>query len=359
MFSVYDIILSFITAFLLTYVVIPAIIRISIRKRLFDVPGERRVHTRIVPNLGGIGIFAGLIFSLLYWTPFQSFSQLQYILCALVLIFLIGAKDDIIPMSPDKKFLGQIAAACILVFKADIRLTSLHGIFGIDQIPDLVSYGLSIFTILVINNGLNLIDGINGLAGSLSLVICTTFGVWFYLTGNHELSVLAFAMSGAVVAFLRYNFSPAKIFMGDTGSLLIGLISSILAIQFIELNSGLKEPFLSFQMYTAPAVAMGILIIPLFDTLRVFTLRFLKGKSPFHPDKTHLHHLLLDLGLSHMKATGILVSVNVVFILFVFLLQRFKIGQNNLILILILLALALLGSFILQQLVNRTKKLSA
>ena len=134
---------------------------------------------------------------------------------------------------------------------------------------------------------------------------------------------------------------------------------TILAIQFIELNGNLKEPFLSFQMYTAPAVAMGILIIPLFDTLRVFTLRFLKGKSPFHPDKTHLHHLLLELGFSHMKATGTLVIVNIAFIAFVFLLQSYSVGQNNLYAILIILALAILGSVILQFFVNKNKEITS
>ena len=352
----YDLILSFITAFLLTVVVIPSIIRISYIKGLYDAPDERRVHKRVVPSLGGVGIFSGLIFSVLFWTPFSSFTNLQYILCALVVIFLIGVKDDIIPLSPDKKMLGQIAAACILVFKADIRLTSLHGLFGIHEIPDIVSYVITIFTILVINNAFNLIDGINGLAGSITVVISITFGTWFYLIGSTELATLSFALCGAVVAFLKYNYSPARIFMGDTGSLILGLISSILAIKFIEVNGSLEAPYSSLKLYAAPAVAMGILIIPLFDTLRVFTLRFLKGKSPFHPDKTHIHHMLLDLEFTHMQATGMLVLINLVFIASVFTIDQ-MISDSFLVMI-VLLGSAMLLSGTLRLVVYVKKKIT-
>ena len=338
----------------MTYIVIPSIIHISYVKKLYDEPGERRVHTKVIPTLGGIGIFAGLIFSLLYWTPFSSFGELQYILCALVLTFLIGAKDDIIPLSPGKKFLGLLIASLILVFKADVRLTSLYGILGIYEIPDYISYGLSLFTILVINNAFNLIDGINGLAGSISLIISSTFGVWFYFAGEHELSVLAFANCGAILAFLKYNFSPARIFMGDTGSLLLGLICSILAIRFIETNGHLNDPYKMFATGFAPAVAVGIMIIPLFDTLRVFTLRFLKGQSPFHPDRTHLHHMLLDLGFTHVLATCTLVLVNVLFILYVFFLQ--KLIPSNLWLMFVLLMSAMMLSGTLRLILHLKNK---
>ncbi len=336
----YDVILSFLTAFFITYLAIPAIINIARVKGLVDEPGERRSHSSSVPTLGGIAIFAGVIFSITFWTPFVVFSELQYILCALIIIFLIGAKDDIVPLSPSKKFLGEILAATILVFRANVKLTSLYGVFGIYDLPIWASLSLSIFTIIVIINAINLIDGINGLSGSVGIVISVSFGWWFYNINSIELAIIAFALAGALVAFLKYNISPAKIFMGDTGALLIGLVCSILAIKFIELNKGLTHPM---AIQSVPAVAIGVMIIPLFDTLRVFAIRISKGKSPFHPDRNHIHHLLLDIGLSHMQATVALVMVNIFFILFAYKLQAI----GSLPLLLIMLALAIVMSSVL------------
>ncbi len=309
----YDIILAFITAFGLTYVAIPSIISIARKKNLVDEPGERRAHHVSTPSLGGIAIFAGVIFSIILWTPFNYFADLQYILCSFIIIFLIGAKDDIDPISPRIKFLAQVFAAFILVFTAKIKITSFYGIFGIEELPMIWSYLFSILTIIVIINAFNLIDGINGLSGSLGALICCTFGTWFLMIDVVELAIVAFATAGAIIAFLYYNVTPAKIFMGDTGSLLLGLVCSILAIEFIEQNRILENS--AYIVKSAPSVAIGILILPLFDTLRVFVLRIMKGRSPFSPDKNHIHHLLLNTGLNHMQSTGVLVFVNVFFIM--------------------------------------------
>lgn len=331
----YDVILSFITAFALTFLAIPSIINIAIKKRLYDEPGDRRSHTISTPSLGGIGIFAGTIFSIIMWTPFNYFGDLQYILCAFIIIFLIGAKDDIEPMNPGRKFLGQIFASAILVFKANVKLTSLYGIFGIYALPEFASIVLSIFTILVIINAFNLIDGINGLSASIGTLISVLLGSWFFLIDRLEIAIVAFALAGSLVACLKYNVSPAKIFMGDTGSLLVGLTCSILAIQFIELHQGLEGS--PYFIRSAPAVAIGIMILPLFDTLRVFTMRALRGRSPFQPDRNHIHHLLIDSGLSHMQATGVLVFVNILFILMAVNLQ----GMGNLYLLLLIFGIAI------------------
>lgn len=340
-YFMYDVILSFITAFALTFLAIPSIISVAIKKGLTDEPGERRAHTTTTPSLGGIGIFAGMIFSIIMWTPFNYFGDLQYILCAFIIIFLIGAKDDIDPMDPGRKFLGQIFAAAILVFKANVKLTSLYGIFGIYEIPAFFSIALSIFTIIVIINAFNLIDGINGLSGSLGTLISVIFGTWFFMIDRLEIAIVAFSLAGALVAFLKYNVSPAKIFMGDTGSLLLGLVCSILTIQFIELQQGLGDS--PYKFLAAPSVAIGILILPLFDTLRVFTMRIIRGRSPFQPDRNHIHHLLLDSGLSHMQATGVLIFVNILFIFMAVKLQ----GIGNLYLLMLIFAIAIVLTSIL------------
>ena len=342
----YDIILAFITAFALTYFAIPNIVYIAKKKNLMDEPGERRSHTISTPSLGGIAIFAGALFSIIMWTPFHVFGDLQYILCAFIIIFLVGARDDIIPVPATKKLMAQIFAAGILVFKSNVLITGLHGLFGIVDIPILASYILSIFVILVIINAFNLIDGINGLSGSIGTLIALTFGTWFILIDRLELAILAFTLAGATIAFLKYNITPARIFMGDTGSLLIGLVCAILAIKFIEINKLiLTTPNYAHLKHLAvrsvPAVTIGIMILPLFDTLRVFLMRAMKGKSPFQPDRTHIHHLLIDYGYTHMQATFLLVLVNIGFILMVFNMQN--IGTLPLTLLVVSLATILTG----------------
>ncbi len=308
----YAIILGFLTAFTLTFFVIPSIIRVAKTKNLFDRPNERSAHEDPTPSLGGIGIFAGAICAIILWTPFGSFGVLQYILASFVILFLIGVKDDLMPLSPTTKFLGQILAALILVYKSHIKITSFYGIFGIYELPHLFSFVFSMIVVVGIINAFNLIDGINGLAASIGILACVTLGSWFYLVDCDELAIVAFSVTGSLIAFLKYNISPAKIFMGDTGSLLIGLVCSILAIKFIELH--LKPLPTGKEMFTfnaAPAIAVSILILPLYDTARVFVKRMLNGKSPFYPDKTHIHHLLLDTGLTHMQATATLIGVNI------------------------------------------------
>lgn len=310
--------LSFLTAFTLTYFAIPSIINIARSKHLYDEPTERSSHKESTPSLGGIGIFAGAIFSIVLWTPFENFGNLQYILCAMLILFLIGAKDDISPVSPTKKLVGQIMAASILVFKSGISLNSFYGLAGIEvPLPFWLSVLVSIFTILVITNAFNLIDGINGLAGSVGALIAATLGSWFFMTDHIEYATVAFATVGATLAFLKYNYTPAQIFMGDTGSLILGLVTAVLVIKFIDLNFSLDLDA-PFRFNGVPAVAIGVLIVPLYDTIRVFITRIIRGDSPFQADRRHIHHLLIDYGYTHLQATGILVIVNMFYISFVF-----------------------------------------
>lgn len=333
----YVIILSFLTAFTLTYFAIPSIIHVAEAKNLFDEPNRRSSHTRRTPSLGGIGIFAGAIFSIVLWTPFDDFGDLQYILCALLILFLIGVKDDIMPMSPYKKITAQVLAAAILFFKSDIQLKGFYGLFGFTQdIWFPLSLLLSIFTILVIINAFNLIDGINALAGSIGVVVASTMGCWFFLIDRVELAIVAFTTVGAVLAFLKYNFTPARIFMGDAGSLLIGLISAFLMIEFIDASYSLPSGH-AYKLQNIPAVGFGVMIIPLFDTLRVFSTRIFRRQSPFKADRRHIHHLLIDSGLSHLQATGVLVGINIGFIILVFSLHD-RLDLHPLLLLILVLA---------------------
>ena len=270
---------------------------------------------------------------------------MRFILAALCFTFMLGAKDDIVELVASKKFIGQIFAACIIVILGEVRITSLYGLFGISYISEAFSILLSIVTIIFIINAFNIIDGINLLAGSVTIFMSVAFGAWFFFYGFFDYAILAAAMSGAVFAFLKYNYTPAKIFMGDSGSLSIGLLAAVLAIQFIEKNemvlrNGSSE---GIQIIAAPAMAIAILIIPVYDTLRAFTLRILNKKSPFLADRNHIHHRLIDLGFSHVNATYVLIGINILFVVLIYFLQSW----GNLYLMLLEFALATFLTFIL------------
>lgn len=329
--------LSAALAFLITFFAIPVIIQVAKDKKLFDEPDERKVHTTVIPTLGGLGIFAGFIVATLMGSPSGAIN-LQYFTAAALVIFFLGLKDDILVLSASKKFIGQLIAAGIVIKFGNIQINNLHGLFGINEISHIASIIFTIFTIIVITNSFNLIDGVDGLAGSLGLLTTVVFGVYFTVVGQPAYAVMALSLSGAIIGFLIYNYSPAKIFMGDTGSLLLGFVNSVLVIQFI--NTGAK-PLSPFPLQAAPALGFAVLMIPLFDTLRVFALRIADRRSPFSPDRNHVHHFLLDLGFSHRMITLICVSANIGFILLAYFLQH--LGTTVLIGILLATALSFIA----------------
>lgn len=305
-----NILFSGVVSFLITFFAIPVIIQVAREKKMFDEPDERKVHKMVIPTLGGLGIFAGFILATLLCVPVGS-NKLQYYVAAAIVIFFLGIKDDILILSAAKKFIGQVLAAGIIIKFGGIQITNMHGFLGIGEIPYLASIVLTFFTIIVITNSFNLIDGVDGLAGCLGLLTTLVFGCYFFYAGQLMYSVMAFSLAGSLIGFLIYNFSPAKIFMGDTGSLLIGLFNAILVIHFINIAGA---PGAKLPLESAPALGFSILIVPLFDTLRVFSLRILDKRSPFSPDRTHVHHFLLDLGFSHRNVTFLCVGANVFFI---------------------------------------------
>ncbi|OFY85819.1 MAG: hypothetical protein A3F72_12555 [Bacteroidetes bacterium RIFCSPLOWO2_12_FULL_35_15] len=317
-------ILVFATSFLVVLLSTPSLIKVAILKRLFDAPGDtRKLHTRMIPTIGGIIIFAGTLFSFSLWFPSrmsQDLIQVQkamddykFITSTLLLMFFVGVKDDIIGTAPVKKLVAHVLVGMVLVLMADIRISSLHGIFGIDVIPYWASVFLSLFTYIVVVNAFNLIDGLDGLAGGIGFIASSAFGVWFALAGDPVMAALAIALSGSLLAFLIFNFAPAKIFMGDSGSLTIGLIISILAIKLVSYDvSAIQNTFI--LNVSKPIFAMAVLVYPLVDTLRIFIYRAVRGVSPFSADRNHLHHRLIDIGLTQKKTVIILYVVNIVII---------------------------------------------
>jgi len=307
-----QLVVSFVLAFVVCYLAMPSIIRIAFNQGIVDTPDYRKSHTSITPSFGGVGIFLGCAIVSLLMVPAADMHQLRYILAALFIIFIVGARDDLDPLQPTAKLIGQLIGIAILMFYADIRITSLHGIFGVYEINIALSYILTGIVFVFLINSFNLIDGIDALCASVSIFVLTVLGAWFFFIDEMFYSMFAVTTAGATLAFLKYNVSPSKIFMGDTGSLVLGSICTILIIQMLQLN---PEVVTAFQFQSVPAIALGLLILPVFDTMRVFIVRILKGQSPFLPDKNHIHHLLLDFGFSHMQSTAILLAVNTLFLL--------------------------------------------
>src|ERR1700761_515252 len=312
----FDVLLSIAISFTITFLAIPAVINVAEMKKLFDIPDARKVHHAPITPLGGLGIFAGFVFGCLLTLHFNETADLQYFMAAAFVIFFLGLKDDILVISPVKKFIGQVLAAFIIVYYGGIQIRSMHGFLGIYQLPEMFSLLLTYFAVIVVINSFNLIDGVDGLAGSLGLLSTVVFGIYFLKINMLPYSVLAFSLSGSLLAFLICNFQPAKIFMGDTGSLLLGTINAILVIKFINVAN---TSDVSLPIPASPAVGFTILMIPLLDTLRVFGIRILHRRSPFSPDRNHIHHLLLDRGFSHKAITFTLLTVNISCIALVYL----------------------------------------
>ena len=261
----FDVLLSIVIAFTITFLAIPVIIKMAEMKKLFDLPDERKVHSVPITPLGGLAIFGGFVFGCLLTVHFDQSSEFQYFIAAILVIFFLGLKDDILIISPVKKFIGQVLAAFMIIYYGGIQIKSMHGFLGIYQLPEMFSLMLTYFAVIVIINSFNLIDGVDGLAGSLGLMALTMFGSYFLYVNMLSYSILSFSLAGSLLAFLIFNFQPAKIFMGDTGSLLIGLVNAILVIKFINVanTSEVRYPITS-----APAIGFTVLMIPLLDTLR-------------------------------------------------------------------------------------------
>ncbi|MBX7124451.1 MAG: undecaprenyl/decaprenyl-phosphate alpha-N-acetylglucosaminyl 1-phosphate transferase [Cyclobacteriaceae bacterium] len=303
---------SSVTSFLIAFVVLPLIIRYMMRNKILDAPDSRKVHKVSTPSLGGIAIFAGFMLSTLVFMDFSHWDNMRYILASLFLVFLIGVRDDVVPFKATHKLFGQLVAIAVLCIST-VRIDSFYGLLGIETLPAWVSYGLTGFSIVIITNAFNLIDGLDGLAGSVGLVALGAFGIWFYAVDDLVFSMMCFSLIGGILAFLIYNWQPAVIFMGDTGAMVIGMMLSILAIRFMNVNAGLPDE--NPWQYNAPiATAASFIIVPLTDTLRIIILRLSRGQSPFKADKSHIHHALMGNGYTHGETALILAAVSTIFV---------------------------------------------
>ncbi len=283
------------------------IIIYSVRlKNLMDDPVDRSVHERKTPTMGGVGIFITFSIALLVWgmvAPLlkEDLIRLLSIIVACIMLLFLGIKDDLIGFSPIKKLIVQACAAFIVVGITDLRITNLDGLFGVFEIPYAISVALTIFIFTFLINSYNLIDGIDGLAGSIALISCISFGAVFCLNQNHLLILVTLTLIGSLLGFLRFNMSKKhRIFMGDSGTMFIGFLLPYFAFSFLMVNG--QENHVAV-LSNGIIFALAVLSFPILDTLRVFIIRISNGKSPFMADKNHIHHRLLSLGLGHRQAS--------------------------------------------------------
>lgn len=287
-------------AFLIAWALIPVIIKMAWRFQLVDQPNARKEHQSAIPTLGGIAIFIGTLASTLIWNWPHSL-EIIVLLNLTALLFVMGIWDDLKDLRASFKFLVQIILAAAVCYTG-IRIESLGGIFGIHELPLIAQYAFTILLLVGVTNAFNLMDGIDGLAGSIASTNAFIYAGLFAFAGEHEFAILSACLGGATLGFLKHNVHPASIFMGDTGSLVIGFLLAVFAVKYLQ-----TDAFASKDSLIAVA---GTLMLPVFDTLRVFFLRMLKGRSPFSADKNHLHHLLVKTGYNHKKSAYILATAN-------------------------------------------------
>lgn len=299
----------------------PVLIKILGQWKLYDSPADHKIHSDFKPSMGGVAIFLGAIFALLMSLSMTNWSLQKYFFISLALMFFIGLRDDVLALTPRQKLYSQFLPVFLLVFLNQVTLRSTYGIVDLPFVPLWLIWLISVLTLVILTNAYNLIDGLDGLAGSIGIVALTFFGIWFHSVDQASLSLVAMTFAGALLAFLFFNWQPSKIFMGDTGALMIGFLLSYMAIEFINQNYELPNGHASkFQASISTAIA--VLIIPVFDTLRVIILRLRKLQSPFKADRNHLHHQFLNLGFSHAKSVLCLSAINLGFILLAWLLRN-------------------------------------
>lgn len=319
--------ISFSIALVLAGIIIPQILLIAFRKKLFDEVDERKIHKGVVPRLGGIAFFPSILFSIAVVVGFnlkffgvetfgvftESMVPVYFMICAVLLMFLVGMADDLVGVRYVAKFIVQIIASLLIVFSG-MSIDNLFGFLWLNELPEWFVWMVTCFAVVYVVNAINLIDGIDGLASGLSTVAFVFYAVIFYYSGEYVYSMLSSAAAGTLFPFFYYNvFGNAKkqkkIFMGDTGALTTGMIMVFCAIAVLHIDRTVFS-----TDYNLVVMAITPLIIPCFDVVRVYLHRVERHRNPFLPDKCHIHHKLLALGLNQRTALCVIMAWAVLFI---------------------------------------------
>ena len=345
MSNIEHIIIPALLAFLGTLWIHPKVLKIAILKNIVDNPDARKLQRNPVPVMGGVAVFFGIVIGLCSSKAIFDSANTFMLISAMMIMLYIGTMDDIIDLSPSSRFLVEIAVIAWLMYASKSSMNCFWGLWGIDTIPTIASYALTIFAAVGIMNAINLIDGVNGLSSGFCFMSSVLFAIFFYTSGNNVMTTLAISAAGAIVPFFLHNVfgQSSKMFIGDGGTLVIGTMMAMFVMNILGENSGhaaLEAKGMGLIPFT-----LAVLSIPVFDTLRVMTTRILHKKSPFHPDKTHLHHMFIDLGFSHIGTTVSILSLN--FLIVVAWFVSYKLGASIDAQLYIVVALSILATFVL------------
>lgn len=334
-------------AFFLTLVHVPTLNNLAMKAGLVDKPNHRKSHKNLIPLTGGLAIAIATVMALFLSSTFISgLRENMFMLGTSIIMLIIGVLDDRVDIKPIYRLVIQFGCA-YAVAASGVRITSLYGVFGIEEIPVIAQYILTITVIVGVVNGFNLMDGVDGLAGSLALIGFIAFAIISYSFRKYDLTIIFMALISAILGFLRFNLSKNKIFMGDGGSLFLGFLLVVSGINLIEI-SGSYEPIPQYQVLM---IVISVFLVPVLDSVRVYAGRMKQGISPFTADKSHLHHLFLLMGLSH-KFTALAVTIACILLLLITVTLAFYFPMT------IVLIFAWLAFKMLTQFLNTNKNMS-
>ncbi len=304
------ILVPFVSALLASIWVFPKVLKIALDKNIVDNPDARKLQRVPVPVLGGVAVVFGILVALSVSQLFVDCSSLFTIVLAMVIMLFIGTMDDILDIPSTTRFVLEILVALMIIYTCDYSLDNLHGLWGVHELSPWVSLPLTVVTVVGIINAINLIDGVDGYSSGYCMMACSIFGVFFYIVGDMPMTLLAVACVAALIPFFLHNVfgRTSKMFIGDGGTLLMGCVMSVFVLNILKTSTACVE-YSGWGMGLVP-LSLAVLCIPVFDTVRVMVMRILRGTSPFHADKTHLHHLFIEMGFSHIGTTISILFLN-------------------------------------------------
>lgn len=311
----YTVIIPFFIALLLVGWIHPKLVKIALLKNIVDNPNARKLQHTPVPILGGVAVFFGVVIAIGCMGAVVDIAGLSVVIMGMMAMLYTGTMDDILDLSPSLRLLIEIIVMLLLIFVGGYSMNNFQGLWGVGPLEAWYAVPLTVFAAVGIINAINLMDGVNGLSSGYCVMACATFGTLFYLSGDEAMTILAVVSVGALIPFFFHNVfgKTSKMFIGDGGTLVMGFILSVFVIAMLQTGSPVAA-------YVGPNIGLvpftlAVLAVPVFDTLRVMLTRILKGSSPFRPDKTHLHHMFIDLGCSHAAATVAILGLNLSIVL--------------------------------------------
>lgn len=317
-----NILIAFFTSLIAVIWIHPIIVKIAHKKNIVDNPNARKLQSTPVPVLGGVAVFFGIIIGLVFTSGEISSAPLMPIIAAMVIMLYTGTMDDIIDLTARTRFLFEIGVITLLIFTQGMLIDNFHGLWDVYAISKAAAIPLTIFATVGIINSINLIDGVNGLSSGYCILASVVFGTFFYITNNAPMVILAAVSVGSLLPFFFHNVfgKTSKMFIGDGGALVMGLIMSIFVINALNTDHAILDA-IGTEFNPIP-FSLAVMVIPVADTLRVMSSRMIRGTSPFHPDKTHLHHLFIGNGFSHAGTTTMILLLNVIVIAVQFIASR-------------------------------------